>query len=74
MRIRKALSGAAVVAVLGMAGTANAFELNSLSADTPPNEALRYGLNSYKSGDTKAAVEALNFAAWMRSRSPPSPP
>jgi TPR repeat protein len=63
MRIRKALSGAAVVALLGMAGTANAFELNSLSADTSPNEALRYGLNSYKSGDTKAAVEALNFAA-----------
>jgi TPR repeat protein len=63
MRIRNALKGAAVAAALGLAGPAAAFEIKDLTADTPPAEALRFGLSSYKSGDTQTALEALNFAA-----------
>jgi uncharacterized protein len=50
-------------AVIGFAGTAMAFDPESLSADTPPGEALKYGLSSYKNGDKESAIEALGFAA-----------
>ncbi len=63
MQTCNALSGALIVLVLGMAGPAAAFDINSLNADTPPAEALRFGINSYKSGNKTAAVEALSFAA-----------
>jgi TPR repeat protein len=42
---------------------ARAFDVNSMTADTPPAEAFSYGLNQYKSGDKLTAVEALSFAA-----------
>lgn len=51
-----------VAAALG-AGSALAFDVNNLSADTPPGEAFTYGLSQYKSGDKLTAVEALSFAA-----------
>ncbi len=63
MPIRNGLAGAVLVAALAVAAPATAFEIKDLKADTPPTEALRFGLNSYKSGDTESAVEALNFAA-----------
>ncbi|MEX0853002.1 MAG: tetratricopeptide repeat protein [Bauldia sp.] len=63
MRISNALNAAAFVVALGLAGPVAAFEAKQLTADTPPSEALRFGLDSYKSGDTAAAIEALNFAA-----------
>jgi len=62
MRICNACSGALIV-VLGLAGHADAFDIKNLNADTPPAEALRYGIDSYKSGDKTSAVEALSFAA-----------
>jgi TPR repeat protein len=62
MRICDAFGGAVVV-VLGLVGSAAAFDAKSLSAQTPPGEALRYGLDSYKSGDKTTAAEALGFAA-----------
>ena len=52
-----------VVVMLGLVGPAVAFDINQLSPDTPPDEALRFGLTSHKSGDTATAIEALNFAA-----------
>ena len=63
MPIRSGLAGAVLVAALALAAPATAFEIKDLKADTPPAEALRFGLSSYKSGDTQTAVEALNFAA-----------
>lgn len=63
MRTFKALKGGLVLAAIVFAGPAAAFDLNNLDADTPPGEALRFGLDSYRSGDTEAAIEALNFAA-----------
>jgi TPR repeat protein len=51
------------VGVIGLAAQAVAFEAKDLNADTPPAEALRFGLDSYRSGDKQAAAEALNFAA-----------
>lgn len=53
----------AAAAVLGLAGGAAAFDAKSLNADTAPAEALKYGLDSYKSGDKETAAEALSFAA-----------
>lgn len=63
MRISSATIGGAFIAAVALAGPAAAFDLNQLNADTAPSEALRFGLDSYKSGDTAAAIEALNFAA-----------
>jgi TPR repeat protein len=51
------------VGVIGLAAQAVAFEAKDLNAYTPPAEALRFGLDSYRSGDKQAAAEALNFAA-----------
>jgi TPR repeat protein len=63
MRIRDALHATVLVTALAAAAPATALEIKDLNADTPPTEALRYGLSSYKSGDTATALEALNFAA-----------
>ncbi len=49
--------------VLGMTAHAVAFDIKNLNANTPPAEALRYGITSYRSGDKTTAVEALSFAA-----------
>ena len=49
--------------VLGMTAHAVAFDIKNLNANTPPAEALRFGINSYRSGNKTAAVEALSFAA-----------
>ena len=62
MQTCNALSGALVV-MLGMTAHAVAFDIKNLNADTPPAEALRYGIDSYRSGDKTTAVEALSFAA-----------
>ncbi len=62
MQICNAWSGALVV-VLGVVGHAAALDVRNLNADTPPAEALRYGIDSYRSGDKTGAVEALSFAA-----------
>jgi TPR repeat protein len=40
-----------------------AFEINDLTAETPPGEAFSYGLQQYNSGDKLTAIEALSFAA-----------
>jgi len=53
----------AAVAVFGVVGSAAAFDTKSMSADTAPVDALKYGLSSYKSGDKETAAEALGFAA-----------
>ncbi|MBN9023284.1 MAG: sel1 repeat family protein [Rhizobiales bacterium] len=53
----------ASIAVFGLAGAAAAFDAKTMSAETEPVEALRYGLSSYKSGDKETAAEALGFAA-----------
>ncbi len=63
MPIRNAVAATVLVSVLGLAGPALAFEIKDLNADTPPTEALRFGLTSFKSGDTQAALAALSFAA-----------
>ncbi len=62
MRTCSAFNGALVI-VLGMTAHAVAFDIKNLNADTPPAEALRYGITSYRSGDKTTAVEALSFAA-----------
>ncbi len=62
MRICNAFN-AALVIVFGMTAHAVAFDIKSLNADTPPAEALRFGISSYRSGDKTTAVEALSFAA-----------
>jgi uncharacterized protein len=49
--------------VLGMTVHAVAFDIKNLNASTPPAEALRFGIDSYRSGDKTTAVEALSFAA-----------
>lgn len=48
---------------IGIAGQAFAFDVKSLTADTSPGDALKYGLSSYKQGDKESALEALSFAA-----------
>lgn len=58
-----AFGGVFLAVALGLAGQAAAFEINNMGADTPPGEALKFGLNSYKQGDKTTAFEALNFAA-----------
>jgi hypothetical protein len=63
MRISRALHIAVMASALGIAGEAVALDLKNLNAETPPDEALRYGVSSYKSGDKGSAVEALSFAA-----------
>jgi TPR repeat protein len=40
-----------------------AFDIQDLSAETPPGEAFSYGLKQYNSGDKLTAIEALSFAA-----------
>lgn len=62
MRICSAFNGALMI-VLGMTVHAGAFDIKNLNADTPPAEALRFGITSYRSGDKTTAVEALSFAA-----------
>jgi uncharacterized protein len=52
-----------MVIVLGMTVHAGAFDIKNLNANTPPSEALRFGITSYRSGDKTTAVEALSFAA-----------
>ena len=63
MRISSAISAAAFVATLGVAGPVVAFEIKDLTAETPPVEAFTYGLNQYKSGDKQNAAQAFDFAA-----------
>lgn len=63
MRICNHLRGVVFVGAVGLAVQAFAFEAKDLNADTPPSEALRFGLDSYRSGDKQTAAEALNFAA-----------
>ncbi|HVY18931.1 MAG TPA: tetratricopeptide repeat protein [Bauldia sp.] len=62
MRISSVLSSAVVLSALGV-GSAFAFEIKDLNAETPPAEAFTYGLDQYKSGDKTTAAEALDFAA-----------
>ena len=62
MRTCSAFNGALVI-VLGMTAHAGAFDIKNLNANTPPAEALRFGITSYRSGDKTTAVEALSFAA-----------
>lgn len=62
MRTSSALRIVAVAAALG-AAPAVAFEINDLTAETPPGQAFSYGLDQYNSGDKLTAVEALSFAA-----------
>ncbi len=54
--------GIAFLAAL-VAAPAAAFEINDLTAETPPGEAFSYGLQQYNSGDKLTAIEALSFAA-----------
>jgi TPR repeat protein len=61
MRISSALCGVALAAMLGVAGPASGLDIKGPNTD--PAEALRFGLSSYKSGNTEAAVEALGYAA-----------
>jgi TPR repeat protein len=63
MRICNGLRGAIFVGAVALAAQALAFEVKDLNADTPPAEAFRFGLDSYRSGDKQTAAEALNFAA-----------
>lgn len=64
MPISNVLRGVLVVAAVGgFSGGALAFDVNSLTAENAPAEALQYGLHSYKSGDKQSAAEALGFAA-----------
>ena len=62
MQTCNALNGALVI-ILGMTVHAGAFDIKNLNANTPPSEALRFGITSYRSGDKTTAVEALSFAA-----------
>lgn len=45
------------------AAPALAFDIQDLSAETPPGQAFSYGLQQYNSGDKLTAIEALSFAA-----------
>jgi len=63
MRISSAFQSLVAGAVLSFAGQALAFDAKNLNADTPPGEALQFGLTSYKNGDKETAFEALSFAA-----------
>jgi TPR repeat protein len=51
-----------VLSALG-AGTALAFEIKDLNAETPPAQAFTYGVDRYNNGDKTTAAEALDFAA-----------
>ena len=62
MRISSAFSIAVLASALGLAPAA-AFDVNDLSAETPPGEAFSFGLQQYNSGDKLTAIEALSFAA-----------
>ena len=61
MRTSSAILLAIAVAV--PLGAASAFELNAITADTPPADAFRFGIASYRAGDAQTAVEALSYAA-----------
>ena len=63
MRISSAFCGLVAGALLGFTGHALAFDAKNISADTPPAEAFKFGLTSYKNGDKESAVEALSYAA-----------
>jgi len=63
MRIRNALIFASIALGLGVTGPTAALEINDLTAEIPPADALRFGLDLYRSGETAAAIEALNYAA-----------
>jgi TPR repeat protein len=62
MRTPSAFSIAILAGALATAPAA-AFDINQLTAETPPAEAFSYGLQEYNSGDKMTAVEALSFAA-----------
>src|SRR5688572_8615991 len=62
MRISSAFSIAMLASALGLAPAA-AFDVNDLTAETPPGEAFSFGLQQYNSGDKLTAIEALSFAA-----------
>jgi TPR repeat protein len=63
MRICDAFRGLVVLAVLGFAGHAAAFDATNISPDTPPADAFKFGFDAYKQGDKLSAFEALSFAA-----------
>jgi len=63
MRISDAFAIGVVAAGLLGPGGATAFDLQNLSADTPPGDAFRFGITSYRAGDAQSAVKALSFAA-----------
>src|SRR5260221_14763412 len=63
MRISEALACALLAAAIGTAAPSLALEAKGIGPDTPPADALRYGLNAIKSGDTSSGLGALNFAA-----------
>jgi hypothetical protein len=63
MRISDALACAIMAIGIGVAVPALALDTKGIGPDTAPADALRYGLNAFKSGDTAAALGALNFAA-----------
>ena len=62
MRTSSAFSIAVLTAAL-ISAPAGAFEVNDLTAETPPAEAFSFGLHQYNSGDKLTAAEALSFAA-----------
>jgi TPR repeat protein len=63
MRIRNAFRGVVLVAALGIAGQAAAFDVKNIKADTSPAEAFKLGFDAYKQGDKVTAAEALGYAA-----------
>lgn len=63
MRICSAFCGLLAIAAVGVIGRAEAFDAKNIDANTPPAEALKFGLSSLKSGDKVSAFEALSFAA-----------
>src|SRR4051794_33128309 len=63
MRISEALACAVLAAAIGVAVPALAFDAKPMAPDTAPADALRFGLNAFKSGDTSSVLSALNFAA-----------
>jgi TPR repeat protein len=63
MRTFDALACAIVAVAIGTAIPALALDAKAIGPNTPPTEALRYGLSAFKSGDTAAALGALNYAA-----------
>jgi TPR repeat protein len=66
MQTCSAFNGALVI-VLGMTVQAVAFDIKSLDANTPPSEALRFGITSYRIGNMYAqgdGVERNDYTAF----------